>query len=113
MPEVHVNPPGRPLEALLAEQGTFPEEEALSLLRQLLAQVRALHAAGMTHRGIRPEAVWLDAQGAVTLAEPEAVRQVGGNGDLDACPPELQSSAVVSLPAGIEAARQELAARGT
>src|SRR5262249_18310837 len=114
MTEANVNlPPGRSLQALLADQGTLAEEQALSVLRQLFGQVRALNAAGKTHRGISPQRVWMDPQGTVTLAEPEAMRQVGGNdADADACPPELQSSAVISLPAEIEAARQALAEQG-
>jgi serine/threonine protein kinase/WD40 repeat protein len=101
------------LRAVLDGKGVLAEAEALAVLRQLLNQVRALHAAGETHRAIRPETVFLDGQGTATLAAPEPVVELfGAAADPESCPPELTSARPLRLPAAIEPARQVLAAAG-
>ena len=101
------------LTAVLAERGALPVEEGLPLLRQLLAQVRALHAAGRTHRAIGPQTVRLDPAGCATLTDPVPVQELGGaDADPESCPPELHGAAAVRLPEEIEAARQVLSEAG-
>jgi serine/threonine protein kinase/HEAT repeat protein/uncharacterized coiled-coil protein SlyX len=103
--------PSRTLKAVLAERGVLPSKIGLAIFRQLLRQARALHADGATHRAIGPETVFLDATGRATLTVADAVRELDG-ADADSCPPELHSVGTVRLPAGIEAARQELSRAG-
>jgi predicted ATPase/signal transduction histidine kinase len=54
------HPGGEPLERHMAEAPTL--EAALSLSVALVAAVGAMHAAGLVHRGLRPEHVLYDAQ---------------------------------------------------
>ena len=103
----------RLLQSVLAERGALPPETAVALFRQLLAGVRALHAAGRTHRAIRPDAVRLEPTGRAALLPPAAAVDFGGPGaDPESCPPELLEASAVRLPAEIEAARQELSRAG-
>jgi serine/threonine protein kinase len=114
MPEATAFTPGdRPLDVILGERGPLPEGEALAALRRLLADLRALHASGRTHRGISAGAVRISPEGVASLAEPPAVLECGGNdADPEACPPELRGVGPVRLPAGIDEARQALAQAG-
>jgi WD40 repeat protein/serine/threonine protein kinase len=113
MPEATGFTPGdRSLAAVLDERGPFPEGEALAVLRRLLAELRALHASGRTHRGISAAAVLITPEGAVSLSEPPAVLECGAEADPEACPPELHGLGPVRLPAGIDEARQALAQAG-
>jgi formylglycine-generating enzyme required for sulfatase activity/serine/threonine protein kinase/WD40 repeat protein len=101
--------PSRSLQGVLTERGALPPRTALAVFRQLLTHVRALHAAGRTHRGIGPDAVYLDAAGRATLAAPEPSLPFGGSdADAESSPPELHGAPAVHLPAEIEAASQEL-----
>jgi WD40 repeat protein/serine/threonine protein kinase len=111
MPEATAFTPGeRSLDVVLGERGPLPEGEALGVLRRLLADLRALHASGQTHRGIRAGAVQITPEGVASLAERPAVLLCGGDdADPEACPPELRGVGPVRLPAGIEEARQALA----
>ena len=114
MPEATAFTPGeRSLDVVLGERGPLPEGEALAVLRRLLADLRALHASGRTHRGIRADAVRITPEGIASLAEPPAALVCGGDdADPEACPPELRGVGPVRLPAGIEEARQALARAG-
>ena len=99
--------PSRTLKTVLAERGALPAKVGLAIFRQLLRQVRALHAGGATHRAIGPDTVLLDATGRATLVAAEPVRELD-RADAESCPPELAGAGIVRLPADIEAARQEL-----
>ena len=95
----------RPLEARLAEQGPFPEGDALVILRAVLDQIRALHASGRVHRAINPDTVCLDTHNQVTLTAPGPTAELGGpDGDLETCPPELRLSESAWVPEDLETA---------
>ena len=59
---------GDTLRQRLASQGRLPTDEALGIVRQVLAALRAAHAAGILHRGLRPANILLTPQGVVKLA---------------------------------------------
>ncbi|QDU87991.1 Signal transduction histidine-protein kinase BarA [Pirellulimonas nuda] len=59
--------PGRTLKARLQE-GPLSVAESLVAARSLLSALRDLHAAGVLHRGVRPENLIVDAAGPVTGA---------------------------------------------
>ncbi len=54
---------GRDLRRTLAEEQTHPPIAAARLFRQLLAGLKAVHAAGVLHRDIKPENILLDFDG--------------------------------------------------
>ena len=54
---------GRDLRRALAEDQTHPPIAAARLFRQLLAGLKAVHAAGVLHRDIKPENILLDFDG--------------------------------------------------
>jgi serine/threonine protein kinase len=54
---------GRDLRRALAEDQTHPPIAAARLFRQLLAGLKAVHAAGVLHRDIKPENILLDWDG--------------------------------------------------
>ncbi|MCO5166348.1 MAG: serine/threonine protein kinase [Planctomycetes bacterium] len=51
--------PGRPLRALLREGGPLPLGDGLRLLERLLEALAAVHAAGVVHRDVKPENVFV------------------------------------------------------
>jgi hypothetical protein len=57
------------LRGLLAYQGVVTAEAALYLLRGSLCGLAAVHAAGVVHRGYRPEVVLVDVDGQVRLLD--------------------------------------------
>src|SRR3954453_2114092 len=97
--------PARNLQRLLSERGVFPPAEAVLILRQLLEQVSALHAAGQTHQAILPDRVFLDESGQATLL-PSGGQP--GDPDPEHWPPELRQAADLRLPTDIAAARRVL-----
>jgi len=58
---------GQDLRYQLLQRRTLPPAEAVSFVRQLLAGLSAVHAAGIIHRDVKPENLLLD----VSLGEPE------------------------------------------
>ncbi|HEY8379927.1 MAG TPA: protein kinase, partial [Nannocystis sp.] len=50
---------GRSLEALIHEQGRLSPETAVGLLRQALVGLEAVHRAGIVHRDMKPENIFL------------------------------------------------------
>ncbi|MER6145324.1 serine/threonine-protein kinase [Streptomyces sparsogenes] len=60
--------PGRSLAALL-DEGTLAPEEAVRVGRQVLAALRAAHAAGIRHRDVKPANVMLRPDGDAVLTD--------------------------------------------
>lgn len=100
------------LQTLLDRGSALTPAEAVSILRQLLSQVRSLHASGRIHRAIDAKSVRLDAAGIFTISAPEPLISLAGDADYDACPPELRRAPRLHLPVDVVAARQVLAAAG-
>ncbi|GGQ48673.1 protein kinase domain-containing protein [Couchioplanes azureus] len=61
--------PGRSLKDIVAEDGPLPVERAVDIGLQLLSALRAAHAAGITHRDVKPANVLISADGAVRLTD--------------------------------------------
>ena len=61
--------PGRTLRAVLDEQKTLPEAEAVRIIGELLAALSALHAKGIIHRDLKPENVIIQDDGAVRILD--------------------------------------------
>lgn len=96
------------LAAILDEGGARAGKDGLAIFRQVVDQVRALHAAGQLHRDIRPETIQMDADGIAVLSEPPAAREFGGEIDLEGCPLELDAGSPVLVPIDLLTAQQAL-----
>jgi len=67
---------GRTLADYLAEQGgTLPEEDALSLLADVLRGLDAVHAGGVLHRDIDPQNIYRTREGRAILIDFGAARE--------------------------------------
>lgn len=60
---------GASLRERLRERGKLPAQEAVAILRQVLAAVAAAHAAGLVHRDLKPENVLLTPSGTAKVAD--------------------------------------------
>ncbi len=60
---------GQTLAELIAQQGAFPLDRALPLLRDLAAALDAVHAAGLVHRDVKDSNVLLEASGRAVLMD--------------------------------------------
>lgn len=60
---------GRSLRELLEERGSFPPEEVLSIIQQVLVVLDYAHARGVVHQDIKPGNILLTAQGEVKLTD--------------------------------------------
>lgn len=60
---------GRTLRDLLEERGHLSVEEAADVLRDVLAGLGAVHAAGIVHRDLKPENVILDEHGSAKVLD--------------------------------------------
>lgn len=69
--------PGDSLATLLAREGRLGADELLPIARQLCAALGFLHAEGVIHRDVRPDALVLGADGNWKLRDFEMARDVG------------------------------------
>lgn len=70
--------PGGDLDAALARRGTFPPDTALELIAGCADGLQALHEAGLVHRDIKPNNIFLDARGRPKLGDFGLARSAGG-----------------------------------
>ena len=66
---VQETPPGMPLERYLSLRGgALPAQEACTLMQAILEGVAAMHKAGLIHRGVAPNNIFITDGGAACLA---------------------------------------------
>lgn len=71
---------GRDLRAELSRRGPLPPLEALALLEQSLAGLGAAHAAGIVHRDVKPENLFLTDGGALKVLDFGVAKLCEGEG---------------------------------
>lgn len=60
---------GRDLAETIEARGLFPVEDAIDVLKQLCAALRAVHEAGVVHRDLKPRNVFIEESGRVRLVD--------------------------------------------
>lgn len=60
---------GENLDEYIEDNGTFTEEEAKNVIKQILSSVQSLHELGIAHRDIKPENVLINDQKEVKLID--------------------------------------------
>jgi serine/threonine protein kinase len=65
---------GEPLSAVINRAGTLPERQIWSLLNPLLDGLETVHAAGITHRDIKPDNIFVRTDGTPVLLDFGAAR---------------------------------------
>lgn len=60
---------GRPLSVLLREHGPIGQEQAANIASHVLSALRAVHAAGMVHRDVKPSNIQLGGPRRVVLTD--------------------------------------------
>lgn len=60
---------GESLEDRVKRSGPLPPAEALTIMREVVAALRAAHSSGVVHRDIKPGNILIDARGSVKLAD--------------------------------------------
>jgi hypothetical protein len=70
---------GEDLGMLLRRRGKLPSEELLPIVDQLAAGLGAVHAAGVVHRDLKPQNVFLAANGGVKLLDFGVARLIEGS----------------------------------
>ncbi|MBI4860890.1 MAG: serine/threonine protein kinase [Candidatus Riflebacteria bacterium] len=91
---------GQTLDRLLVE-GALEEPEVFTKLEQIAAGLRSFHAAGLVHRGLRPDRILVDRSGTVKIFDPalprasrpageeETLREKGLRGEVRYMSPEM------------------------
>jgi hypothetical protein len=75
---------GEDLERRVARAGPLPPAEALRVVREVAAALKAAHAAGLVHRDVKPGNILLDARGGVKLSDFGLALAAGGAGETSA-----------------------------
>ena len=70
---------GETLESRLARTGTMPWQEAIPVVRDVLAALGHAHVRGVVHRDIKPANVMIDAEGVVKVMDFGIARLIGEN----------------------------------
>lgn len=70
---------GETLESRLARDGTMPWQEAVPVVRAVLAALGHAHVRGVVHRDIKPANVMIDAEGVVKVMDFGIARLIGEN----------------------------------
>ncbi len=65
---------GEPLSTVIKRDGPLPEEQVWSLLNPLLDGLEAVHAAGITHRDVKPDNIFVRNDGTPALLDFGAAR---------------------------------------
>lgn len=60
---------GRPLSDILAERGTMPPEEILTILAQVARALQVVHDAGVVHRDVKPSNILITREGLAKLSD--------------------------------------------
>ncbi|MEO8706402.1 MAG: serine/threonine-protein kinase, partial [Kofleriaceae bacterium] len=84
---------GQTLGALLEERGSLPIDEALPILRGIALAVDAAHAAGIAHRDLKPDNVFVLPDGRTKLIDFGIAKLVG-----DDAPPITTTGAMLGSP---------------
>jgi formylglycine-generating enzyme required for sulfatase activity len=85
--------PGGDLAQLVKARGPLPSVEALRLIAECADGLQAIHQAGMLHRDIKPQNIFLDAKGQAKLGDLGMARHADGEDQLTG------SGAVMGTPA--------------
>ena len=60
---------GHDLRSLITQNGTFPPEDAVEIMRQVCRALEAAHAVGVIHRDLKPQNIMRDASGRVVVMD--------------------------------------------
>ncbi len=82
---------GRTLDQLLVEEGPLPSSEARRFAREICLALEAAHAAGVVHRDLKPQNVFVTSGGALKLLDFGLARVAGQT-------PLTSSTAVLGTP---------------
>ncbi|HUE97196.1 MAG TPA: protein kinase [Longimicrobiaceae bacterium] len=77
---------GRTLAERLESEGPLPAREAEAVLRDVAEALAYLHGRSVTHRGVRPQSIFLDRDAGHARLAPFGIDRDGADGSADATP---------------------------